>query len=164
MSEFDNKIVAALLSVARIGEFDEAETHLEESILLVERSKDAAAHDASHVGDAVGPAGTDLLDPGRLVGHDLPLLGGLPLGMLFQHLYLSPRQMRNVLHGDRVLASVIGVDARGRREGAVREILERAHQRIVGHFIEESGIALVVPDDARINQDTIPGNPLFFCS
>jgi ribonuclease R len=68
-------------------------------------------------------------------------------------LYLSPRQMRSVLHGDRVLASVIGVDARGRREGAVREILERAHDRIVGRFVEESGIALVVPDDSRINQD-----------
>jgi ribonuclease R len=70
-------------------------------------------------------------------------------------LYLSPRQMRNVLHGDRVLASVIGLDARGRREGAVREILERAHERIVGSFVEESGIALVVPDDPRINQDIL---------
>jgi ribonuclease R len=70
-------------------------------------------------------------------------------------LYLSPRHMRSVLHGDRVLASVIGVDARGRREGAVREVLERAHQRVVGHFVEESGIALVVPDDARINQDVL---------
>ena len=68
-------------------------------------------------------------------------------------LYLSPRQMRSVLHGDQVLASVIGVDARGRREGAVREILERAHERVVGSFVEESGIALVVPDDPRINQD-----------
>ena len=53
-------------------------------------------------------------------------------------LYLSPRAMRTVLHGDRVLASVVGVDARGRREGAVREILERAHSRVVGHFVEES--------------------------
>ena len=70
-------------------------------------------------------------------------------------LYLSSRQMRSVLHGDRVLASVIGVDHRGRREGAVREILERAHQRVVGRFVEESGIALVVPDDTRINQDVM---------
>jgi ribonuclease R len=70
-------------------------------------------------------------------------------------LYLSPRQMRSVLHGDRVLASVVGVDARGRREGAVTEILERAHERIVGRFVEESGIALVVPDDPRINQDVL---------
>ena len=70
-------------------------------------------------------------------------------------LYLSSRQMRSVLHGDRVLASVIGVDARGRREGAIREILERAHEKIVGCFVAESGIALVVPDDPRINQDVI---------
>ena len=70
-------------------------------------------------------------------------------------LYLSPRQMRSVLHGDRVLASVVGVDARGRREGAVTEILERAHERIVGRFMEESGIALLVPDDPRINQDVM---------
>jgi ribonuclease R len=70
-------------------------------------------------------------------------------------LYLSPRQMRSVLHGDRVLASVVGVDARGRREGAVTEILERAHERIVGRFVEESGIAMVVPDDPRINQDVL---------
>ena len=70
-------------------------------------------------------------------------------------LYLSPRQMRSVLHGDRVLASVIGIDNRGRREGAVREILERAHERVVGRFVEESGIALVVPDDPRINQDIL---------
>lgn len=70
-------------------------------------------------------------------------------------LYLSPRQMRSVLHGDRVLGSVIGVDQRGRREGAVREILERAHDRIVGRFVEESGVAMVIPDDARINQDLL---------
>jgi ribonuclease R len=93
-------------------------------------------------------------------------------------LYLSPRQMRSVLHGDRVLASVIGIDGRGRREGAVREILERAHERVVGRFVEESGIAvreilerahervvgrfveesgivLVVPDDPRITQDIL---------
>jgi len=70
-------------------------------------------------------------------------------------LYLSPRQMRSVLHGDRVLASVVGVDSRGRKEGAVREILEREHKRIVGHFVEESGVALVVPDDPRINQDVL---------
>jgi ribonuclease R len=70
-------------------------------------------------------------------------------------LYLSPRQMRSVLHGDRVLASVTGIDSRGRKEGAVHEILERAHQRIVGHYVEESGVALVVPDDPRINQDVL---------
>jgi len=70
-------------------------------------------------------------------------------------LYLSPRQMRSVLHGDRVLASVVGVDARGRREGAVCEILERAHSRVVGRYVEDNGIARIVPDDPRISQDIL---------
>ena len=70
-------------------------------------------------------------------------------------LYLSPRQMRLVLHGDRVLACITGVDERGRREGAVTEVLERAHQKVVGRFVLESGVALVVPDDPRINQDVL---------
>jgi ribonuclease R len=70
-------------------------------------------------------------------------------------LYLSPRQMRQVLHGDRVLACITGIDARGRREGAITEVLERAHQKIVGRFVQESGVALVVPDDPRINQDVL---------
>jgi len=70
-------------------------------------------------------------------------------------LYLSPRQMRSVMNGDKVLASVIGVDRRGRKEGVVREVLERANEQIVGRFVEESGIALVVPDNPRITQDVL---------
>ncbi len=70
-------------------------------------------------------------------------------------LYLSPRQMRSVMNGDRVLASVVGVDRRGRKEGVIREVLERANETIVGRFVEESGIALVVPDNPRINHDVL---------
>ena len=40
-------------------------------------------------------------------------------------LYLSPYQMRSVMHGDRVLASVVGLDRRGRRQGAIVEVLQR---------------------------------------
>ncbi|MEJ8567639.1 ribonuclease R [Elongatibacter sediminis] len=70
-------------------------------------------------------------------------------------LYLSPRQMRSVMHGDRVLACVTGIDHRGRREGAITEVLERAHERVVGRFVRESGVAFVVPDDPRLNQDVL---------
>ncbi|MFT5140982.1 MAG: ribonuclease R [Lysobacterales bacterium] len=72
-----------------------------------------------------------------------------------EDLYLSPRQMRSVMNGDRVLASVVGIDQRGRKEGVIREVLERANETVVGRFVEESGIALVVPDNARINHDII---------
>jgi ribonuclease R len=70
-------------------------------------------------------------------------------------LYISSREMRKVLHGDRVLAGVTGTDRQGRREGMVAEVLERANNSIVGRYVEENGIALVVPDDPRINQDVM---------
>jgi len=70
-------------------------------------------------------------------------------------LYISSREMRKVLHGDRVLAGVTGKDRQGRREGMIADVLERANDSIVGRFVEENGIAFVAPDDPRINQDVM---------
>ena len=72
-----------------------------------------------------------------------------------EDLYLSPAQMRAVLHGDRALASVVGLDRRGRREGAIVEVLERRAPRLVGRYQEQDGFGLVVPDDRRIHQDLL---------
>ncbi|MEO8459213.1 MAG: ribonuclease R [Dokdonella sp.] len=69
-----------------------------------------------------------------------------------EDLYLSPSQMRPVLHGDRVLGSVVGVDRRGRRQGAIVEVLERRASRLVGRIVVEKGLILVVPDDRRVHQ------------
>jgi len=70
-------------------------------------------------------------------------------------LYLSPAEMRKVLHGDRVLASVVGVDRRGRRQGSIVEVLERRSPRLVGRVVEENGVVLVTPDDRRLHQDVM---------
>ena len=70
-------------------------------------------------------------------------------------LFLSPKQMRDVLHGDRVLAALTGVDSRGRREGAVVEVLERRTTRLVGRYSERDGVGLVLPDDRRVHQDIV---------
>ncbi len=70
-------------------------------------------------------------------------------------LYLSPAQMRQVLHGDRVLASVVGIDRRGRRQGAIREVLERRSARLVGRVVEAHGVMVVDPDDRRLHQDVL---------
>lgn len=70
-------------------------------------------------------------------------------------LYLSPQQMRSVLHGDRVLASVVGMDRRGRRQGAIAEVLERRVSRIIGRVSIEDGVVLVIPDDRRICQNLL---------
>jgi ribonuclease R len=99
------------------------------------------------------PRRMDLLK-GRVSGHRdgfgfvIPDDGGADL-------FLSPREMRKVLHGDRVMAAVTGTDRQGRREGMVVEVLERANECIVGRYVEENGIALVVPDDPKISQDVL---------
>ncbi len=91
---------------------------------------------------------------GRVIGHRdgfgflVPDEGG-------DDLFLTARQMQEVMHGDRVLARVSGIDRRGRREGAIVEVLERAHERLVGRYFEESGVGMVVPDNRRINHEII---------
>ncbi|PWK81225.1 ribonuclease R [Fulvimonas soli] len=70
-------------------------------------------------------------------------------------LYLSPQQMRAVLHGDHVLASVVGIDRRGRRQGAIVEVLQRRPPRLVGRVVTENGVTVVVPDDRRLHQDIL---------
>jgi ribonuclease R len=74
-------------------------------------------------------------------------------------LYLSPQEMRAVLHHDRVKARVIRYDRKGRPEGRVLEILERKKAPIIGRLLHESGVWLVAPEDKRYGQDIlIPKN------
>lgn len=68
-------------------------------------------------------------------------------------LFLAPYEMRKVLHGDRVLANVTGIDRRGRREGSIARVLERGMTRLIGRFSVEFGISYVVPDDKRIQRN-----------
>lgn len=70
-------------------------------------------------------------------------------------LFLSPAQMRLVFDGDRALARVSGLDRRGRREGAIVEVISRAHESIVGRYYEESGIGFVVADNPKIQQEVL---------
>ncbi|MEX0959760.1 MAG: ribonuclease R [Burkholderiales bacterium] len=91
---------------------------------------------------------------GRVQGHPdgfgflVPDAGG-------DDLFLSPAAMSGVLHGDRVLARPGGINARGRREAVIVEVLERANRTVVGRFLHERGIALVAPEDRRISQDIL---------
>jgi ribonuclease R len=72
-----------------------------------------------------------------------------------EDLFLSPAEMRQVMHGDRVMARITGVDQRGRREGAVVEVLERAHLSVVGRYVTPNGMGFVVPENKRITQDIV---------
>ena len=70
-------------------------------------------------------------------------------------LFLSGKQMRGVLHGDHAVATVAGVDRRGRREGSIVSVVERANTTLIGRLFDDEGIAYVVPDNKRITQNIL---------
>ncbi len=91
---------------------------------------------------------------GRVIGH--------PDGFGFfkpdeghEDLFLSPREMRVLMHGDRAVVRVVGIDRRGRKEAALVEVIDRHNSQVVGRFFKQRGIGFVVPDNKRLNQDIL---------
>lgn len=103
---------------------------------------------------AYGPLDKMETISGRVIGHK-DGFGFVEPDTGEDDLFLSPRQMRKVFHGDRVLVRVSSVDTRGRREASVVEVLEQNTQQIVGRFYTESGAAFVESANQRITQDIL---------
>jgi len=61
-------------------------------------------------------------------------------------MFLSEKEMHQVLHGDIVMVRQSGVDRRGRPEGKIIEVLERGNHRVVGRLYEEHGIQFMVAE------------------
>ncbi|RFA30469.1 ribonuclease R [Alkalilimnicola ehrlichii] len=72
-----------------------------------------------------------------------------------ERIYLAPKEMRSLLHGDRAVVRVVGLDAQNRPQGDLVEVLKRHNKHIVGRFYLESGIGFVVPENKRIHHDVI---------
>ncbi|MEK7347228.1 MAG: ribonuclease R [Pseudomonadota bacterium] len=70
-------------------------------------------------------------------------------------IYLSPNEMRAVLHRDRVKVRIVRQDRKGRPEGRIVEIVERPEQPIIGRLLHEGGLWLVAPEDKRYGQDVM---------
>jgi ribonuclease R len=70
-------------------------------------------------------------------------------------IFLDQHQMGKVLHGDRALVRVTGIDRKGRPEGGIVEVTERANSRVVGRVFVEHGVVFVVPENKRISQDIL---------
>ncbi|MRN39350.1 ribonuclease R [Neisseria sp. N95_16] len=68
---------------------------------------------------------------------------------------LYERQMRGVMHGDIVTVRPAGIDRRGRREGMVLDIVERAQVQVVGRFYIDRGIAILEAEDKRLTQSIV---------
>jgi len=91
---------------------------------------------------------------GRVIGHP-DGFGFLQPDEGGDDLFLSPREMRRLWHGDRIVARVTGLDRRGRREAGVVEVLERGFEHIVGRMQIEAGVAFVLPDNKRVTQQVL---------
>ena len=91
---------------------------------------------------------------GRVEGHPdghgflVPDEGGATI-------FLTPAEMRQLMHGDRAAVRISGRDMRGRAIGEVVEVLERANRRIVGRLHSEHGVLFLVPEDRRIAHDIL---------
>jgi len=91
---------------------------------------------------------------GRVIGHPdgfgfvKPDAGG-------DDLYLYPKEMRGLFHGDRVVVRVTGRDRRGRLEGGIVEVLERKTHSVVGRLYQEGGVGFVVPDNKRLTHEIV---------
>ena len=90
---------------------------------------------------------------GKVIGHPDGYGFVVPDAEKGNDLYLSAKEMRTALHGDRVAVRVANIDRKGRREGKLVEILERANTQVVGRYYQEGPVSFVVPDNRRISQD-----------
>lgn len=75
-------------------------------------------------------------------------------------LFLPEKEMQKVMHGDRVQARIVGTDRRGRPEGTIVEVVERANTHVIGRLLNENGVWVVAPEDKRIGHDVLlAGSP-----
>ncbi|MEH6577343.1 MAG: ribonuclease R [Amphritea sp.] len=92
------------------------------------------------------------LTAGRIQGHRdgfgflIPDAGG-------DDIFLSAREMRQVFDGDKALVRVTGEDRKGRKEGAIVEVLERNTRKLVGRYKGQDGFGYMVSENQRITQD-----------
>jgi ribonuclease R len=115
----------------------------------------------------------NLEDEGKIIRirgnrYGLPLKMNLVLGRVKCHpdgygfvipevegeedIFVSPRNLKEAMHGDRVVVRVESVRKRG-REGKVIRILERGFQKVVGKFMKAKHYSYLIPEDERILQE-----------
>jgi ribonuclease R len=128
-----------------------------EDVEALRRRLRAMERDGQLISDRKGAYGAinkmDLIH-GRIIGHR-DGFGFLKPDEGGDDLFLSHRQMRAVIDGDKALARVTGVDRKGRSEGAIVEVTERNTTQVVGRLTKENGICFVRPDNQRISQDIL---------
>jgi ribonuclease R len=69
-----------------------------------------------------------------------------------EDIFISSRNLKEAMHGDRVVARIESIRRKG-KEGSVIRILERKTRRVVGRFMRAKNYSYVIPEDERILQE-----------
>ena len=72
-----------------------------------------------------------------------------------EDVFLNEREMSRVMHQDKVIIKVSGVDRRGRPEGQISEVLIHANKFVIGRLLNENGVLICAPEDKRIGHDIL---------
>lgn len=75
-----------------------------------------------------------------------------------EDLYLSNREMRQVMHGDTVEAIVLKNQRNGKKSGKIVRVLEHASKKIIGRLIDDFGIKIVKAENRRIQHKILLTN------
>jgi ribonuclease R len=115
----------------------------------------------------------DLIEEGKVVKirgnrYGLPEKMNLVIGKLKCHpdgfgfvipeaeggadIFISPRNLKEAMHGDRVVARVESIRKKG-KEGKIIRILERGLRKVVGKFMKATHYSYIIPEDERLLQE-----------
>jgi ribonuclease R len=72
-----------------------------------------------------------------------------------EDIFLNEKEMSRVMHNDKVLVRVTGLDRRGRPEGQISEVLIHANKFVIGRLLNENGVLICAPEDKRIGHDIL---------
>ena len=77
-----------------------------------------------------------------------------PVEGLKRDIYVAEHNLKEALHGDRVVVRIERYREDGRAEGKIVQVLERASTTVVGRYeIDHSGLGFVTPFDKRLKAD-----------
>ncbi|HEX4915160.1 MAG TPA: hypothetical protein VFV51_14440, partial [Vicinamibacterales bacterium] len=79
-----------------------------------------------------------------------------PVEGLKKDIYIAAHNMKEGLHGDRVVVRIERYREDGRAEGKIVQVLERGATTVVGRFeVDASGLGFVAPFDKRLTMDIV---------
>jgi ribonuclease R len=98
---------------------------------------------------------------GKLDGHPSGIgfvMPERPIEGLKRDIFVAAHNLKEALHGDRVVVRIERYREDGRAEGRIVQVLERAASTVVGRYeVDASGLGFVTPFDKRLTADIVIG-------